>query len=279
MDELPSGRPTRRTVLTGVASAALTSLVAPTAFAAPAGNSRQQTDLEFASAIEAAKMIRQRKVSSRELTGRMLQRIEKFNPKLNAVVNVLSEQALAEARQADERRAHGGRLGPLHGVPILVKDAFEIANVPTTAGIEQLAHYRPTVDSEVVRRLRAAGGVILGNTNVPFVLNDWQSYNAIYGTTNNPWDVTRTPGGSSGGSTAAIAAGLGYLSPGSDRSGSLRVPAHFCGVYGHKPSLNVVPLRGWFPSPPGGPPMICMASIRSLALRAIGPATASVSGS
>ena len=186
----------------------------------------------------------------------MLERITRLNPKINAVVNVLSDQSLAEARHADEAQAHGKPLGPLHGVPILVKDAFEIANVPTTGGIPQLAQYRPTADSEVVRRLRAAGAIILGNTNVPFVLNDWQSYNSIYGTTNNPWDLTRTPGGSSGGSTAALAAGLGYLSPGSDRSGSLRVPADFCGVYGHKPSLNVVPLRGWFPSPPGGPPQL-----------------------
>ena len=192
-------------------------------------------------------MIRRGTVSSRELTGRMLERIGKFNPKLNAIVNVLNDQALAEARIADEAQAHGAHLGPLHGVPIVVKDAFEVAGVPTTAGIEQLAHYRPTIDSEVVRRLRSAGAVLLGNTNVPFVLNDWQSYNTIYGTTNNPWDPTRTPGGSSGGSAAALAAGLGYFSPGSDRSGSLRVPASFCGVYGHKPSLNVVPLRGWFP--------------------------------
>jgi amidase len=246
---------TRRTVLTAAAALALVSMGGGAAIAT-AANDERKTDLDFASATDAARLIRQRKVSSRELTARMLERITRFNPTLNAVVNVLNDQSLAEARRSDAAQAHGEPLGPLHGVPILVKDAFEIANVPTTGGIPQLAQYRPTTDSEVVRRLRAAGAVILGNTNVPFVLNDWQSYNSIYGTTNNPWDLTRTPGGSSGGSTAALAAGLGYLSPGSDRSGSLRVPADFCGVYAHKPSLNVVPLRGWFPSPPGGPPQL-----------------------
>ena len=248
--------PTRRTVLTAAAGLALLSFGGRTSLAVMTAPRARQTDLDFASASAAAKLIRQRKVSSEELTGRMLDRIARFNPQLNAVVNVLRDSALAEARLADEALARGKRVGPLHGVPILIKDAFEIANVPDTAGIQQLAKYRPTVDSEVVRRLRAAGAVILGNTNVPFLLNDWQSYNTIYGATNNPWDVARTPGGSSGGSTAALAAGLGYLSPGSDRSGSLRVPAHFCGVYAHKPSLNVVPLRGWFPSPPGAPPQL-----------------------
>jgi amidase len=248
--------PTRRTVLTAAAALALVSVGGGAAIAATVADAARKADLDFASAIDAAKLIRQRKASSRELTARMLERIKKFNPELNAVVNVLSDQSLTEARRADEAQAHREPLGPLHGVPILVKDAFEIANVPTTGGIPQLAQYRPTTDSEVVRRLRAAGAVILGNTNVPFVLNDWQSYNSIYGTTNNPWDLKRTPGGSSGGSTAALAAGLAYLSPGSDRSGSLRVPADFCGVYAHKPSLNIVPLRGWFPSPPGGPPQL-----------------------
>jgi amidase len=212
--------------------------------------------LDFASAAEAAQAIRSGKAGSRELTERMLTRIATYNPKLTAVVNVLRDQALAEAGRADAARRRGGRLGPLHGVPILVKDAFEIAGVPTTGGVKQLAGYRPKIDSEVVKRLRVAGAVVLGNTNVPFVLNDWQSYNDIYGSTNNPWNLGRTPGGSSGGSAAALAAGLGYFSPGSDRSGSLRVPASFCGIYAHKPSIGVVPLRGWFPSPPGSAPFL-----------------------
>jgi amidase len=247
-------RQTRRTFLGGAAAAAMITLASESPVRAMTLKKVELGTLDFASAGDAATAIRDRSISSAELTQRMLDRIAKFNPKLNAVVNVLSDQAMDEARRRDAVRPGDG--APLHGVPILVKDAFEIAGVPTTAGIEQLAKYRPARDSEVVRRLRSAGAVILGNTNVPFVLNDWQSYNAIYGTTNNPWDLTRTPGGSSGGSSAALAAGLGYLSPGSDRSGSLRVPAHFCGVYGHKPSLNVVPLRGSFPSPPGGPPQL-----------------------
>jgi amidase len=245
--------PTRRAILRAAAGLALAPLAASPVIAALKSKDTGHDELDFASALEAAKAVRQRKISSYELTQRMLTRIEKFNPKLNAVVNILHDQANSEARRADESQARGDLLGPLHGVPILVKDAFEIAGVPTTAGIDALVKYRPATDSEVVRRLRAAGAIILGNTNVPFGLNDWQSYNKIYGTTNNPWDMSRTPGGSSGGSTAALSAGLAYLSPGSDRTGSLRVPAHFCGVYGHKPSLNVVPLRGWMPSPSGSP--------------------------
>jgi len=186
---------TRRAVLSSAAGLALWSISGRATIAALGTHGPREIELDFASAIDAAKLIRQGRVGSRELTRRMLERIRRFNPELNAVVNVLSDQALAQARQADEAQAHGDPLGPLHGVPILVKDAFEIANVPTTGGIPQLAQYRPIADSAVVRRLRAAGTVILGNTNVPFVLNDWQSYNSIYGTTNNPWDLKRTPGG------------------------------------------------------------------------------------
>ena len=242
---------TRRAVLAASAGAALLS-AAPRSFAAAFQSGRWPADADFASAREAGRLIRERHVSSLELTRRMLDRIHRFNPGLNAVVNVLEEQALAEARHADSMRSREERRLPLHGVPIVIKDQFEITGVPTTAGLKELANYRPKQDSEVVRRLRAAGAIILGNTNVPLFLHDWQSYNAIYGTTNNPWDPTRTPGGSSGGSAAALAAGLAYFSPGSDMSGSLRVPAHFCGVCAHKPSHDVVSLRGWFPAPSGG---------------------------
>jgi amidase len=242
--------PTRRGVLAGIAGAAIGSVIGAPTFA-----KTRDADLAFASASEAAEAIRNRSISSMELTRLMLERIARFNPELNAVVNVLTEQALAEALVCDSA-PRSNRKGPLHGVPILIKDCFEIAGVPTTAGIEQLKEYRPASDAPVVQRLRAAGAVVLGNTNVPFVLNDWQSYNSIYGATKNPWEAARTPGGSSGGSAAALAAGLGYLSPGSDLSGSIRVPAHFCGVYGHKPSLNVVPYSRSFPAPPGGPPAL-----------------------
>jgi amidase len=250
----PFGRPTRRAFFATTIGAALSVPQTAAAAALSRAGIARVGELDFASAGDAARMIRERKVSSRELTARMLDRIARFNPAINALVNVLHEQALADASLADQARARSQRLGPLHGVPIVIKDTFDIAGVPNTVGIRQLAQNRPATDSEVVRRLRAAGAIVLGNTNVPLFLNDWQSYNQLYGTTNNPWDTTRTAGGSSGGSTAALAAGLAFLSPGTDRSGSLRVPAHFCGVYGHKPSHNVVPLRGWVPSPPNGPP-------------------------
>ncbi len=233
-----------------IAMGAAMSATALNAQAAPA------EDVSFRSAAWAARAVRSGRISSRELTQRMLARISTFNPRLTAVVNVIADQALADAARADAARAKGQARGLLQGVPIVVKDTFEIAGVPDTIGVKQLAQYRPVRDSEVVRRLRAAGAVVLGNTNVPFVLNDWQSYNDLYGTTNNPWDLAMTPGGSSGGSAAALAAGLAYFSPGTDRSGSLRLPASFCGVYAHKPSHDVVPLRGWVPSPPGGPPML-----------------------
>src|SRR5262245_12744535 len=184
----------------------------------------------------------------------MLERIKQFNPALNAIVTLTADAALARAKAADEARARGEWWGPFHGVPCTIKDTFETAGVRTTAGAPTLANHVPKTDAAVVSRLRAAGVVILGKTNVPFMARDVQSYNEIFGTTNNPWDPSRTPGGSSGGEAAALAAGLTYVGVGSDIGGSIRTPAHFCGVYGHKPTLNVVPLRGHVPPPPGIPP-------------------------
>ena len=209
------------------------------------------SDLTFASALEAARAIRRGDISSLELTRYILERIEQYNPALNAVITILRDDALDRARAADEALAKGELWGPLHGVPCTVKDTFEIAGVLTTAGSPELASYVPKKDAVVVARLRAAGAVIIGHTNAPLMAGDWQSYNEIFGTTNNPWDLTRTPGGSTGGGAAALAAGLSYISIGSDIGGSIRIPAHFCGVYGHKPSLNVVPVRGHIPPPPG----------------------------
>jgi len=209
------------------------------------------SDLNFASALEAARAIRKRQVSSVELTQHILKRIDQHNPSLNAIITLVRDKALARARAADKAMAGGQCWGPLHGVPITIKDSFEIAGVRTAAGAPSLADYVPKEDAVAVSRLRAAGAVILGHTNVPTMLSDWQSYNKIFGTTNNPWDLKRTPGGSTGGGAAALAAGLSYLSVGSDIGGSIRVPAHFCGVYGHKPTLNVIPLRGHIPPPPG----------------------------
>ena len=206
--------------------------------------------LEFASALEAAEAVRQRRVSSVELTKLALERIDRHNPALNAVVNVLRDEALAAARAADEALARGEARGAFHGVPITLKESFEIRGVRATVGLDALRNHVPAEDADAVARLRAAGAVVLGNTNVPVMLADWQSDNPIYGRSNNPWDLTRTPGGSSGGTAAALATGLGYLSMGSDIGGSIRIPAHFCGVYGHKPTIGVVSRTGHIPPLP-----------------------------
>jgi amidase len=210
-------------------------------------------DLDFASALDAARAIRRGEVSSVELTTRVLDRIARYNPRLNAIVTLTADAALARAKAADEARARNEWWGPFHGVPCTVKDTLEVAGVRTTAGTRQYASHQPARDAAVVARLRAAGAVLLGKTNVPPFAADWQSSNPVFGTTNNPWDVTRTPGGSTGGGAAAISAGLSFLEPGSDIGGSIRIPAHFCGIYGHKPTLGVVPQRGHIPPPPGAP--------------------------
>ena len=217
-------------------------------------------DLSYASATEAAGAIRAKQISSLELTQLAFERIDRFNPRLNALVNLLREPALARAREADAAWSRGTWWGPLHGVPVTVKESFSIAGTAATAGAPFLKNHVPAEDSVPVARLKQAGAVLIGNTNVPFMLGDWQSYNEIYGTSNNPWDPTRTPGGSSGGTAAALATGLGHLSIGSDIGGSIRVPAHFCGIYGHKPTVGVVPMRGHIPPLPGeqGTPIVSL---------------------
>ena len=162
-------------------------------------------DLDFASALEAARAIRRGDVSSVELTTRMLDRIARFNPKINAIVTLAGDAALARARAADEARARGEWWGPFHGVPCTVKDTFEVAGVTTTAGLPTLKSHVPARDAVVVARLRRAGAVVLGKTNVPPAAADWQSYNEVFGVSNNPWDLARTPGGSTGGGAAALA--------------------------------------------------------------------------
>jgi amidase len=186
-------------------------------------------------------------VSSRELVDEAIARIETLDPKINAVVVRDFGAAREAAKAADEALARGERR-PLLGLPMTVKEQFNIAGLPTTWGDPKFKDWQPAADALAVSRLKTAGAVILGKTNVPLQLADWQSYNDVYGTTNNPWDPTRTPGGSSGGSAAALAAGFVALELGSDIGGSLRAPAHYCGVFSHKPSLDLVPLRG------GGPP-------------------------
>jgi len=209
------------------------------------------TELHFRSASELAASIRRREVSSRELLEVYLARIEKHNPALNVVVTLDAERARTRAAEADAALARGESWGPLHGVPMTVKDSFETAGVRTTSGSPTLASHVPSTDADAVKRLRDAGAVIFGKTNLPLFAGDVQSYNAVFGTTNNPWDTTRTPGGSSGGAAAALAAGLSALELGSDIGGSIRTPCHWTGLFGHKPTFGIVPIRGHIPGPPG----------------------------
>ena len=202
------------------------------------------TDLAFLPAVELARRLRVRDVSAVELLHHHLKRVERLNPAINAVVVLDAERALQRAHDADAALARGESWGPLHGLPITVKEAFDVPGLATTQGHEAQRGNIATTAAVSVARLQAAGAIVFGKTNVPVALADWQSFNPVYGTTNNPWDVTRIPGGSSGGSAAALAAGLSALELGSDIGASIRNPAHYCGVYGHKPTWGVVPLAG-----------------------------------
>ena len=197
----------------------------------------------YRSATELIEMMGRGEVSSVELTEDAIARITRYDETINAVCLPDFDRAVAAAREADAARARG-EVRPLLGVPMTVKESFHVAGLPTTWGIPAFREFIADTDALAVARVKAAGAVVLGKTNVPFGLGDMQSYNDIYGTTNNPWDPTRTPGGSSGGSAAALAAGYGALSIGSDIGGSLRNPAHFCGIYAHKPTFGLLPARG-----------------------------------
>ena len=205
----------------------------------------------FATASELAAAVARKEVSSVELLDAYLARVEKHNPAINAVVALDVERARSSAQQADDELARGSSRGPLHGVPMTIKDAFETEGIVTTSGAPELASHRPERDAEPVARLKAAGAIVFGKTNLPIYAGDLQTYNEVYGTTNNPWDPARGPGGSSGGSAAALAAGLTGFELGSDIGGSIRNPAHFCGVFGLKPSYGVVAGPGHIPGPPG----------------------------
>ncbi|MGG4496448.1 amidase [Brevibacillus reuszeri] len=204
-------------------------------------------ELAYLSAVKVGTLIRERKVSAEEITRLAIQRISKFNPQLNAVVAKNEEAALHAAKEAD-KEIHAGQLrGPLHGVPITIKDSFSTIGLATTSGIPALQGFVPDRDAAVVSRLKQAGVVLLGKTNVSPLLIDIQTDNDIYGRTNNPWNQERTAGGSSGGSAASVAAGLSYLDIGSDIGGSLRLPAHYCGVFSLKPTEGAVPPTGHMP--------------------------------
>src|SRR6266481_6075596 len=201
-------------------------------------------DVPFRSAKQLAADIKRKKIGCLELLDLYLARVDKYDGALNAVVVRDFDRARTRARAADRALARRQVWGPLHGVPMTIKESYDVAGLPTTWGVPANAKNVATKNAVVVDRLLGAGVVLFGKTNVPLFLADWQSYNAIYGTTNNPWDVARAPGGSSGGSAAALAAGLTGLEAGSDIGSSIRNPAHFCGVYGHKPTWGIVPRTG-----------------------------------
>jgi amidase len=202
------------------------------------------SDIVFLSATELAARIANREISSEELLNAYLERVDRFNPELNALVVDVRQQALERARQADAATARGESWGPFHGVPMTVKESYNLAGTPTTWGNPDWKDNIAAEDAVAVRKLKDAGGVVFGKTNVPLALADFQSYNDVYGTTNNPYDLDRVPGGSSGGSAAVLAAGLSALEAGSDIGGSIRNPAHYCGVFGHKPTWNLLWMRG-----------------------------------
>ncbi|WP_245266445.1 amidase [Bradyrhizobium sp. WSM1743] len=203
-------------------------------------------DLAYANVSQLRALLDARKISATELVEHAIGRIEVLDPRVNAVVVRDFERARAAARDADAALTRGERR-PLLGIPMTVKESFNVGGLPTTWGLPTGRDWRAAEDAVAVTRLKAAGAVILGKTNIALSIADWQSSNPIYGTTNNPWDLKRSPGGSSGGSAAALAAGYVPLELGSDLSASLRVPAHLCGVFAHKPTFNLVPQRGHAP--------------------------------
>jgi amidase len=209
------------------------------------------SELAYSSAVAIADRIRQREISSREAVDYFLARVETLDEPINSVVTIDAERARTKADAADAALARGEVRGPLHGVPMTVKDSFQTAGMRTTSGAPELASFIPTEDAWPVARLREAGAIIFGKTNLPIYAGDLQSYNEVFGTTNNPHDVSRTPGGSSGGSAAALACGFTPLELGSDIGGSIRLPSHMSGIVGHKPSYGIVPAHGQIPGPPG----------------------------
>jgi amidase len=208
--------------------------------------------LATATALQLEDEIRARRVSSRELLEMYVERIEQLGGPINAVVTLDRERAYAEATSADEAAGRGEWSGPLHGLPITIKDAIEVAGMRSTGGARELTEHVPNVDAPSVARLKRAGAVVFGKTNVPRWSGDVQTFNDIFGTTNNPWALDRVPGGSSGGPAAAVACGFTAFELGTDIGGSIRVPAHCCGIFGLKPSYGVISQRGYLDHVGGG---------------------------
>jgi Asp-tRNA(Asn)/Glu-tRNA(Gln) amidotransferase A subunit family amidase len=209
-------------------------------------------DLTFLPAVEMARQIREKKISPVELAEAHLAKIERLNPKLNAYVQVDTARVLREAQEAEAAVMRGGVLGPLHGVPISIKSSIEVAGMKCEAGTRLRAGFIATQDAPLVARLKTAGAIVVGVTNTPEMLMAWETDNLLYGRTNSPWDLERTPGGSSGGEAAAISSGMSAGGVGSDGGGSIRVPAHFSGICGLKPTPGRIPSTGHYP-PSGGP--------------------------
>lgn len=228
------------------------------------------TELCFAPAHKLMAMLRNREISSRELTRMFYDRIRTVNPRLNAIVTLCEERALKEAAEADDRLSANRNCRPLEGLPITIKDSISSAGLRSTDGMKMLEHNIPERDAPTVARYRQAGAVIIGKTNIPEMAMDYDCENPVFGATNNPWNLERVPGGSSGGEAAALAAGLSALGLGSDYAGSIRVPSHFSGVTGLKPSWGTIPGAGHLFGPfdpfvPGPPPVVNMATIGPMA--------------
>jgi amidase len=204
------------------------------------------------SATEQARAIRERRLGSEELLERFLDRIDHVDPLVHAVCTLDVHRARLRAQAADEATMRGESWGPLHGLPITIKDAIATEGLRTTAGATVLRDHVPNADAPAVAALKAAGAIVFGKTNLPEWSGDWQSTNEMFGTTNNPWALDRTPGGSSGGAAAAVACGMTSFELGTDIGGSVRVPSAFCGVFGHKPSFGIIPTLGYLDEPNGG---------------------------
>lgn len=209
-------------------------------------------DIGLASASELARSIADRSISAVELLEVYLARVDALNGDINAVVTIDEERARQAAKQADDATVAGTATGPLHGLPVTIKDAITTEGIRSTGGATELEHNVPDRDAPVVERIKRAGAIVFGKTNLPRWSGDVQAYNTMFGTTNNPWDLERTPGGSSGGASAAVAAGMTAFEIGTDIGGSVRIPSHFAGVCGHKPSWGIVPQRGYLDRPTGG---------------------------
>jgi amidase len=223
-------------------------------------------DLFFAPANRLVKMARNREVSATELVQAFIERIESINHRFNAVVTLVEERALAEAEESDRRLSGKGEMRPLEGLPVTIKDSVITEGVRSTWGMKAFEHFIPPSDAPAVARLRAAGAIVIGKTNTPEMTLDYDCDNPVFGATRNPWNLGRVPGGSSGGEAAALAAGMSPLGIGSDYRGSIRVPAHFCGVVGLKPSWGTIPGSGHMPpSPAAPPPLAQMATIGPMA--------------